>query len=342
MKKCIGCGKPLQDNNPSFLGYVADLNKDYCQRCFRLINYNDLIIDVKKGFETKDVLKVLEDVKSTFVLIVDVLNIEFSFKKEIVDFLKDKNIILIFSKCDLLPRSLNYNLFVENLKKYVEVIFEGTKVLEIILSSRNDNNFKKIFEETLSFFNIKKVCFIGNSNVGKSSLINNIIGKDVLTTSYFLNTTLEINEINLDDYILLDSPGFLDSNNAYMFLEKKDIKKIFIKKAIKPKVYQIYEKQSYFIDDIFRIDVLSDERSSVVFYMNNDLNIHRTNYFKADKYEDKHQIKIKNFKSKNIISKEKNFDLVIDGVGFISFHNISKINIKIHDKIGISIRKGMF
>lgn len=342
MKKCIGCGKLLQNQDSKVLGYVEDLEKSYCKRCFRLINYNDLIVDTTKCLETKDVLKMLEKVECAFVFIVDVLNIDSSFKKEVMDFLKNKDVIIIFSKCDLLPKSLNYNLFIANLKEYVKKEFNKMNVLDIILSSKNDSNFKNIFEDVLKTFNIKKVCFIGNSNVGKSSLINKIIEKNMLTTSYFLNTTLDVNEIVLDNYVLLDSPGFIDDENAYMYLEKSEVKKIFIKKAIKPKVYQIYEKQSYFIDDIFRVDVLSDKKASVVFYMNNDLSIHRTNFYRADEYEKKHLKNIKMYKYRYFESKDKNFDLVIDGIGFISFHNISKINIKIHDKIGISLRKGMF
>ena len=38
MSKCKGCGIDLQDKDKQAVGYVIDLNQDYCQRCFRLHN----------------------------------------------------------------------------------------------------------------------------------------------------------------------------------------------------------------------------------------------------------------------------------------------------------------
>ena len=43
MKKCLGCGAILQDQDAKAKGYVKKLDQDYCQRCFRLNHYNDLI-----------------------------------------------------------------------------------------------------------------------------------------------------------------------------------------------------------------------------------------------------------------------------------------------------------
>ena len=39
IKKCSGCGIVLQDTDSNKEGYVADLNKGLCERCFRLRNY---------------------------------------------------------------------------------------------------------------------------------------------------------------------------------------------------------------------------------------------------------------------------------------------------------------
>ena len=41
-KKCSGCGITLQTINENVLGYIKDINKDLCMRCFKLKNYNEL------------------------------------------------------------------------------------------------------------------------------------------------------------------------------------------------------------------------------------------------------------------------------------------------------------
>ena len=42
MKKCKGCGAPIQNKDPKMAGYSVNLEQDYCQRCFRLTHYGDL------------------------------------------------------------------------------------------------------------------------------------------------------------------------------------------------------------------------------------------------------------------------------------------------------------
>lgn len=40
-KKCSGCGVLLQNDNINKEGYVDDLNKDICERCFKLKYYGE-------------------------------------------------------------------------------------------------------------------------------------------------------------------------------------------------------------------------------------------------------------------------------------------------------------
>ena len=41
MTKCMGCGSILQNTDPSAEGYVRDLSKDLCERCFKIRHYNE-------------------------------------------------------------------------------------------------------------------------------------------------------------------------------------------------------------------------------------------------------------------------------------------------------------
>ena len=85
-----------------------------------------------------------------------------------------------------------------------------------------------------------KYAFIGRSNVGKSSLINAIVGMNVARTSKTPGRTRSINLFNVDDKIILvDLPGYgyavaSKSEREYWnlrleeYLKKKDLKLIFI------------------------------------------------------------------------------------------------------------------
>jgi len=67
-------------------------------------------------------------------------------------------------------------------------------------------------QKFLSESNYPAVCFVGRSNVGKSSLINTLFGKKTARTSKTPGRTQEINTyelINNDQkYILFDLPGY--------------------------------------------------------------------------------------------------------------------------------------
>ena len=59
--------------------------------------------------------------------------------------------------------------------------------------------------------------------------------------------------------------------------------------ALKPAVYQIYSPQSYFAEGLFRLDIVPDENSSVIFYINNKLEIHRTKTENAQRYAENNE-----------------------------------------------------
>ena len=69
IKHCLGCGTVLQSEDKNKPGYISDINKDYCMRCFRLTHYNEKTVtivhnDIKEinlVIETKD-YKTEEDI----------------------------------------------------------------------------------------------------------------------------------------------------------------------------------------------------------------------------------------------------------------------------------------
>ena len=57
MKRCRGCGAVLQTEDRTLPGYTPKAENDYCQRCFRLIHYDDLAVSMRTGIDPDLVLE---------------------------------------------------------------------------------------------------------------------------------------------------------------------------------------------------------------------------------------------------------------------------------------------
>ena len=55
--KCIGCGAQLQTADKNAPGYTPKADAQYCQRCFRLIHYDDLTLSMKTGIDPDMVIQ---------------------------------------------------------------------------------------------------------------------------------------------------------------------------------------------------------------------------------------------------------------------------------------------
>ena len=115
---------------------------------------------------------------------------------------------------------------------------------------------------------------------------------------------------------------------VYCAFEKYKLSKI--DKTIKPQVFQLFEPQTYFYEGLIRIDVLPKHKASVSFYINNNIEIHRTKYENGDEegndYND-FKLRVKPL----VISEYRNNDyklFIIKGLGFIKVNG--KADIKVH------------
>ncbi len=75
----------------------------------------------------------------------------------------------------------------------------------------NNAQFEKAFGkfEQLEESNLPEICFCGRSNVGKSSLINKVLGrKSIARVSSKPGKTITINFYKVDDVRLVDLPGY--------------------------------------------------------------------------------------------------------------------------------------
>ena len=330
-KTCKGCGVELQDNNMLQPGYVTDLNQDFCRRCFRLKNYGDYQVVVKKTEEYIEILKSVGKTKDLVVYVTDLLNLEEDISK-IREYIPNK-MILVLNKKDVLPKSIKEEKFIEYFKEQ-NISFEDI----IVISVEKNYNINHLINRIKFLQTSKKVYVVGRTNAGKSTLINkllNIYEKDdeQLTISPLPATTLNTVSIELNEYLtIIDTPGFVDKSSVTNYVDKNMLKKIMAKKEIKPRTYQLRRGQAIVIEDIVRIDYIEGEKNSFTVFVSNDLKIKRLFNSKNPSLTNL---------TRHVYDVKYHEDLVIDGLGFIKIANKGKINVYIDQNIKTFLRSSI-
>ena len=317
MSKCQGCGITLQYVAKEELGFTNNIENKICERCFRLKNYGEY-----KGvnLSNKDYELIIKNIKndSLIVYVADLLSLDLSRLP------KNENTLLVLTKYDILPKSTNEIKLISKLK------VDYPKVLDVIVvSSVKNYNIDKFYNLLCKYSNNKDVYLIGNTNSGKSTLLNKLIknyGDDKttsVTVSMYPSTTLDILEIKLNDLNIIDTPGLIDDGSYTNILSSKDLKKITLKKEIKPRSCQINGKGSIIIDKFARIDYETNEPNSFVIYTSSlvdskFISVNNTTYrdFVSYKY-----------------SLSNNKDIVLPGLGFVKFTKPINITIYVPNKI---------
>lgn len=329
-KECLGCGSVLQTIAPKEEGFVKSsvLSKaDYCERCFKIKHYGEYSVLDKKIDTDGTIRNINSDNLASVAILIDALNINDNIKKYIKRF-KNKKYILITKK-DILPKSLKEKKLIEYIKNNV-CDTENIMCISSVKNYNIDNFLNKIKED-----NVKRLYIVGFTNSGKSTFINHLLTSQMknptITTSAIPNTTASYITIKLDNKItIVDTPGFIDSNAVYNFIDYNKTIKLYPKKEIRVKTFQIRSGYSIVINDILRIDNLG-KCNSFSFYMSDKL-----------RYE---KVKFKNEKLKILpsISIETNecTDVLINGLGFIRITKPGEFKIYALDEKMISIRKSM-
>ena len=321
-KTCIGCGALLQDKDPNQVGYVSDLEKELCERCFKIRHYNHYQTVEKNN---QDYLSILENTITTndlILFVVDLWNMS-PMIEEIMTYFKKNPVLLVMTKRDILPKSI----YEERLLDYME----GQFVDKIMISSKKNYHFDLLMEKIKKYQTSKYVYVVGLTNAGKSTMLNQIIKnytnlETTITTSMQPSTTLGTIEIPLDETLtLIDTPGILDEGNLLNVVDPKVMKKVIPKKEIKPISYQVKGTQYFWIDDICSFTVTDN---NIVIFISNTLQIKRF-YKETD---------TSNFIPHTFTVKEKQ-DIVIPGLGFIKVMNSGKITIYVKEQIDVFIRK---
>ncbi|MCR4898981.1 MAG: ribosome biogenesis GTPase YqeH [Acholeplasmatales bacterium] len=284
-KKCVGCGATLQNNDDNKPGFIPEIKEDskYCRRCFRLIHYNELPKIVASQADYEKVINNTLRRNDLILYVIDIFALKTTLIKDMTRRLKDKDVIIVANKYDVLPKSTN-------ITKVLNYIIKETKKFDIkILATHIVSSLKNLYIDdlinTIETFRFgRDVTVVGVANVGKSSLINAILkhdgpGKDEVTSSMIPGTTLD--EIKIPFFsknnYLIDTPGLINDKDVLLKLLPFSYKKIIPKHEIKPITFQIRDKEAFFVGGLTSISIRCKNNASMIFYVSNDLNIHRTN-----------------------------------------------------------------
>lgn len=307
MNKCIGCGSILQDTDKNKDGYVLDINNKLCQRCFRIRYYNEYKNTIR---DNNDYLKILDSINNDdlVVYVTSLLDIRLDYIDSF------KNVIVVLTKRDILPKSVKD----EKLIKYIKSRYNPLEV--IVVSSVKNYNIDYLFD-ILRQYKKKNIYVVGTTNGGKSTLINKLIknysDNDVaITSSMYPSTTLDKIEINILGLNIIDTPGLINKGSIFNYIDNNLLKKITIKKEIKPKTYQLNGNGSVLIEDLIRLDY-DTKGTSMTIYVNNLVNI---------RFLGKDNNKLLDGKC-NKFSLDNNKDIVISDLCFIKFTKNVDLNI---------------
>lgn len=311
-RKCMGCGNILKDD---------ELEHNICNRCFRLKHYGEYHVTNK---DNDDYLKIINNIDSNdlVIYVTSLLNLT------IMDLSKFNNVIVVLTKRDILPKSVKDNKIIDYVKKHYN--FKNIEVISSIKNYNLDNLISKIEK-----YNKKKVYLIGNTNSGKSTLLNKLIENysesDIdITTSMYPSTTLDTIEVKINDIEFIDTPGIIDNGSVINYIDSKMLKKITPKKEVKPRTYQIKGKGSLVIEDLVRIDYETNDNSMTI-YIANSVNILRVGEA--------------NPRLKNLPKREFNLkndkDIVITDLCFVKFVKGLKVKIYANNNINVYERDNL-
>ena len=330
-KKCNGCGSILQTEKIGEEGFVKASVYDksqYCERCFKIIHYGEYSV-LDKKIDTDGIIKnINSDKNSSVAFLVDSLNINDKIKKYINKFKNNKYILI--TKRDVLPKSLKEKKIISYVK---ENVFNTDNIM--CISSYKNYNIDA-FLDKINKDNVKRLYIVGFTNSGKSTFINHILTSNqknpTITTSAIPNTTASFITIKLNKNLtIVDTPGFIDDDAIYNFVEYNKTLKFYPKKEIKVKTFQVRNSYAIVVNDILRIENISDKFNSFSFYMSENL-----------RYE---KVKSKNEKltilPNTIIQIDEPTDILINGLGFVRITKPGRIKVYALDSKLVTYRKSM-
>ena len=173
---CIGCGAVLQSDDPKKAGYLpasalkkakeGESEEVYCQRCFRLRHYNEIMPVDLNNDEFLALLNSLANKKALIVNVVDLFDFSNSLLSSLKRFVGDNEFILVGNKFDLFPKNSRQSKIKDWMRQ--EANRMGLHPKEIFLiSAAKQKNLDDLIAYLDKASQDKNIYFVGMTNVCK-------------------------------------------------------------------------------------------------------------------------------------------------------------------------------
>lgn len=359
---CIGCGAEIQTEDPSGIGYLPasalkkglESEQFYCQRCFKLRHYNELTdLQLNDDVFLNKLSDIAED--NAFIIhVVDIFDVEGSLISGLPRFIGNQPFIVVANKFDLLPKVTKAN----RVKHWLtEVLRSNGLVPEdvVLVSATKPATLEpliKIIEKAIRKAN---VYIVGVTNVGKSTLINQLIHhyggeKEIITTSNFPGTTLDLIRIPLtEEHSIIDTPGIIHRSQLAHYLTREEAQQVIPTKPLKPKTFQLNSGQTIFIGGVARVDFTKGSQTGFTFYVSKDAYLHRTKLEGADEFYAKHAGDLLNPPMMDNVASfpdlrpttiqlKPDQDIAISGLGWFTANQAAEVVVWVPKGVSLSIR----
>ncbi len=340
IKKCEGCGIPLQSEDKNKEGYlpakvIAENPHPICQRCFKITHYGEYLpVSLDNKDYLNEVKRVIADM-DIVVAVVDIIDFEGSFDKEIIELIRNKKLIMAVNKIDLIPGEKHPSEVSEWLK--VRLFKENINPVDIaVLSTKKKYGVNGVIRKLRHFLpNGGKVAIIGATNVGKSSLINGMFGETKVTVSKYPGTTLKTvkHEIPKTKIEIFDTPGILPHGRISDMVCEECNLKIVPSNEISRKTFKLPKGRVLMFGSLVEVKVLTDYEIKPIFtaYAAKDVKFHETNEEKVKELVENRTGEmlsppcakckddyLKKDMKKEVVEVEEFEELVIKGLGWLT------------------------
>jgi len=267
-------------------------------------------------------------------MVSSVLHLDLLFTYPVYRYQQDANYVYIINQIDLLPKSTNLNLLIENITSKAKKM--NIPYIDIILmSAKNPFDIENLRKYIISFKH-PDIYLLGVQNSGKTTLFKALTNQTKALAFKKAGLTQEALSIKIGIQTLWDMPGLYQEGYLHKILPYEVYKNLIPDEEMYPKVYQMNKNQTLFIEGLVSLTVKGED-STVILYMHRMISIHKT---KESRIKDLLLDKERQFKVYAEAYEEKSFKIP-EGKYQITFADMGFMHIVGPNNIKLTHAKGM-
>lgn len=326
--RCQGCGATLQTEHEEKVGYARSLDLTYCQSCYRLMHYGESITH----FHPEDLPSLPEN--SIILMVSSVLHLDMLFSYPVYRYQSDAKYVYIINQLDLLPRSTNRDLLIDQIT--LKAKKSSIPYIDIILmSSKNKDDINHLKEYLYAHKN-PNIYLLGVQNSGKTTIFKALTNDDKALAFKKAGLTQEALSRPFGKKMIYDMPGLYQEGYLHQMLPYNVYKRLIPDHEINPKIYQMKDNQTIFIEGLVSLTFVGSD-TNAVFYLDDQVIMHKTN---PSRIKDLLENKEKNFKVFAEVYEERSFKIPL-GKYQITFADMGFVHVNGPLTVKMTVPKGM-